>query len=173
VRKISVLLVILVIVPIAFAAGSFIPASKVKVQDKVPLKAYPFDLQDVRLLDGPFRDAMLRDQKYLLELDADRLLHNFRITAGLPSTAQPFGGWEEPKGELRGHSMGHYLTACATMFASTGEARFKDKANAILKSFSTASTSASRSGLPITRCTRSWPACSTCMSTATISRRSR
>jgi DUF1680 family protein len=116
----------------AFATGTFLPASKVKVPDKVALKAYPFDLQDVRLLAGPFRDAMLRDQKYLLELDADRLLHTFRLTAGLPSTAQPFGGWEEPKGELRGHSMGHYLTACATMFAATGDARFKDKANAIV-----------------------------------------
>ena len=131
-RRVPVLLGILVVVQIAFAAGSFIPAGKLKVPDKVPLKAYPFDLQDVRLLDGPFRDAMLRDQKYLLELDADRLLHNFRVTAGLPSTAQPFGGWEEPKGELRGHSIGHYLSACALMYASTGDARFKDKANAIV-----------------------------------------
>jgi len=132
VRRMIVLLTILVVVQIAFAAGSFIPAGKVKVPDKVALKASPFDLQDVRLLDGPFRDAMLRDQKYLLELDSDRLLHSFRVTAGLPSTAQPYGGWEEPKGELRGHSMGHYLTACALMFAATGDTRFKDKADAIV-----------------------------------------
>jgi uncharacterized protein len=132
VRKAFVFLVILVIVQIAFGAGSFMPANKIKVPDKVPLKAYPFDLQDVRLLDGPFRDAMVRDQKYLLELDADRLLHSFRVTAGLTSTAQPFGGWEDPKGELRGHSMGHYLSACAMMYAGTGDARFKDKADAIV-----------------------------------------
>jgi DUF1680 family protein len=106
--------------------------SKVKVRDKVPAAAVPFRLEDVRLLDGPFREAMLRDQKYLLELDADRLLHNFRVTAGLPSAARPLGGWEDPKGELRGHSVGHYLTACALMFASTGDARFKDKANGIV-----------------------------------------
>jgi len=125
-------LVLFVFVPLAFSAGSFIPGPKVKVPDKVPLKASPFDLQDVRLLEGPFRDAMLRDQKYLLELDSDRLLHNFRVTAGLPSTAQPLGGWEEPTGELRGHSVGHYLTACAMMFAGTGDARFKDKAAAMV-----------------------------------------
>jgi len=125
-------LVLFVVVPLAFSAGSFMPGSKVKVPDKVALKAYPFDLQDVRLLDGPFRDAMLRDQKYLLELDSDRLLHNFRVTAGLPSTAQPLGGWEEPTGELRGHSVGHYLTACAMMFAGTGDARFKDKASGMV-----------------------------------------
>jgi DUF1680 family protein len=82
----------------------------------------------VRLLDGPFRDAQIRDQKYLLELDPDRLLHNFRVTAGLPSSAERLGGWEDPKGELRGHSVGHFLSACALMYASTGDARFKDKA---------------------------------------------
>ena len=41
--------------------------SKFKVRDKVPSIAVPFNLQDVRLLDGPFHEAMLRDQKYLLE----------------------------------------------------------------------------------------------------------
>ena len=105
---------------------------KVKVQDKIPSQAYSFELGDVRLLDGPFRDAMLRDQKYLLELDADRLLHNFRVTAGLPSTAEPLGGWEDPKGELRGHSVGHFLTACGLMYAATGDTRFKDKGNGIV-----------------------------------------
>jgi DUF1680 family protein len=124
--------ILFIAVPLAFSAGSFIPGPKVKVPDKVTLKASPFDLQDVRLLDGPFRDAMLRDQKYLLELDPDRLLHNFRVTAGLPSTAQPLGGWEEPTGELRGHSVGHYLSACAMMYASTGDARFKDRAGYIV-----------------------------------------
>ena len=124
--------ILMIAVPLAFSAGSFLPAGKVKVADKIPLKAFPFDLQDVRLLDGPFKDALQRDQKYLLELDSDRLLHNFRVTAGLPSSAEPLGGWEEPKGELRGHSVGHYLTACALMYASTGEVRFKDKAGAMV-----------------------------------------
>ena len=44
-----------------------------QVQNKIPLKARPFPLQAVRLLDGPFREAMLRDQQYLLALDSDRL----------------------------------------------------------------------------------------------------
>ena len=44
--------------------------------------------------EGPFRDAMIRDQEYLLSLDEARLLHTFRLTAGLPTTAQPLGGWE-------------------------------------------------------------------------------
>ena len=76
---------------------------KLKVQSAVPLKARAFSLRDVRLLDGPFKHAMELDEKYLLSLDVDRLLHNFRVNAGLPSKAPPLGGWEEPKGELRGH----------------------------------------------------------------------
>jgi DUF1680 family protein len=136
-RKTIILLAVLVFVSswIALAHSETLqsqPSSKIKVQDKIPSKAYPFELGDVRLLDGPFREAMLRDQKYMLELDSDRLLHNFRVTAGLPSTAQPLGGWEEPKGELRGHSVGHFLTACGLMYASTGDARFKDKGNGIV-----------------------------------------
>ncbi|MBO0724337.1 MAG: glycoside hydrolase family 127 protein [Blastocatellia bacterium] len=106
--------------------------SALKVQNKVPLAAIPFPLTEVRLLDGPFREAMLRDQKYLLGLDNDRLLHMFRVTAGLPSTARPYGGWEAPDVQLRGHSMGHFLSACALMYASTGDERFKTKADAVV-----------------------------------------
>jgi uncharacterized protein len=75
----------------------------------------------------------LRTQKYLLDLDSDRLLHNFRINAGIPSTAKPLGGWEAPDVELRGHSLGHFLSACALMYASTGDERFKSKAERIVE----------------------------------------
>jgi hypothetical protein len=106
--------------------------SKNKIAPAVPWRAEPFDLQDVRLLDGPFRGAMLRDKAYLLSLDTDRLLHNFRVNVGRPSTVQPYGGWEEPKCELRGHSVGHYLSACALMYASTGDETLKQRAGDIV-----------------------------------------
>ncbi len=96
-----------------------------KVHEKVPLQAQAFDLRDVRLRQGPFKHAQDLDEKYLLSLDVDRLLHTFRLNAGLPSSAQPLGGWEEPKCELRGHFVGHYLSACALMYASTGDQRLK------------------------------------------------
>ena len=98
----------------------------------VPVKAERFDLQRVRLLDSPFREAQERDRKYLHELDADRLLHNFRVTAGLPSSVKPYGGWEEPKCELRGHFVGHYLSACALMYASTGDKKLKARGDYIV-----------------------------------------
>jgi len=96
------------------------------------IQAQPFDLKDVRLLDGPFRDAMLRDKAYLLSLDPDRLLRNFRVTAGLPSSAEPLGGWEKPNCELRGHTVGHYLSALALMYASTGDEALKQRADYVV-----------------------------------------
>lgn len=76
------------------------------------------------------------DRAYLLSLDVDRLLHNFRVNAGLPSSAKPLGGWEEPNCELRGHCVGHYLSACAMMYASTGDERLKEKGNAVVEGLS-------------------------------------
>ena len=120
----------LIIIPVSVQADALTDGrSKVKVQPVITLKARAFRLEDVRLLDGPFKHAMEMNMKYLLELDPQRLLHNFRVNAGLPSTAQPLGGWEEPKGELRGHTVGHYLTTCALMYASTGNLRLKERAN--------------------------------------------
>jgi uncharacterized protein len=101
----------------------------------VQLAAEPFPLSQVRLLDGPFRDAMIRDGDYLLSLDCDRLLYSFRVNAGLPTQAKPYGGWEAPSGELRGHAVGHYLSACSLMYASTGDARFKERADRIVAGF--------------------------------------
>ena len=42
--------------------------SRVRIAAKIPLKAEPFSLRDVRLLDGPFKHAMEMDGKYMLEL---------------------------------------------------------------------------------------------------------
>ncbi len=53
-------------------------------------------------------------------LDPDRLLHSFRLTAGLPSAAAPYGGWEGPEMEVRGHFVGHYLSALAMAVNATG-----------------------------------------------------
>ena len=116
----------------AFADALADSQSRVKVAPVAPMKVQAFPLQDVRLLEGPFRQAMELDRQYLLLLDVDRLLHNFRVNAGLPSAAEPLGGWEEPNGELRGHFVGHYLSACALMYASTGDERLKHKGDAVV-----------------------------------------
>jgi DUF1680 family protein len=79
----------------------------------VKLKVHPFALTQVRLDQGIFNDAAQWNRGYMDRLSEDRLVHNFRLNAGLPSHAAPFGGWEDPKGELRGHFTGHYLSAAA------------------------------------------------------------
>jgi DUF1680 family protein len=107
-------------------------ASAAPIPDKIPPKVQPFALTEVRLLDGPFKQAMQLDGQYLLSLDPDRLLHTFRVNAGLPSTATPLGGWEAPDVELRGHTVGHYLSALALMYAATGDQRFKSRADAMV-----------------------------------------
>jgi DUF1680 family protein len=92
----------------------------------------PLPRAHVRLLAGPLGQRQALNGRYLLQLDADRLLHNFRANAGLPSTAVPLGGWENPACGLRGHFTGHYLSACAAMFAATGDARFTTRLDELL-----------------------------------------
>jgi DUF1680 family protein len=99
---------------------------------RVPRAVEPFPLTDVRLLDGPFRDAMLRDERYLLSLDPDRFLFNFRKNVGLETSARPYGGWDSPDCEQRGAMIGHYLSACSQMYASTGDAEFKRRVDCIV-----------------------------------------
>ena len=104
--------------------------AKIGAASAVAPKARAFRLQDVRLLAGPFREAMERDRQYLLSLEPDRLLHMFRVTAGRSAPGEAYGGWERM--ELRGHTIGHYLSACALMYAGTGDERLKARADAIV-----------------------------------------
>ncbi len=114
-----------------FAAGLlFSTAVRADVPERVRREAVAFDLADVRLLNGPFKRAMELDGKYLLMLEPDRLLSWFRKEAGLKPKGEVYGGWEAQG--VAGHSLGHYLSACAMMFASTGDARFRDRVNYII-----------------------------------------
>jgi DUF1680 family protein len=87
----------------------------------------PFDVSRVRLRPGPFLDDTHVARQHMESLDPDRLLHMFRLTAGLPSNAEPLGGWEAPDNELRGHYTGHYLSACALMGASQDNATLRTR----------------------------------------------
>ncbi|WP_165226875.1 glycoside hydrolase family 127 protein [Aquisphaera insulae] len=119
----------LLVIPARGDSGPPVPDA---VKPVVPLGATFFPLENVRLLDGPLRHAMELDEKYILDLDVDRLLHVFRLNAGLPSAAKPLGGWEAPAVEVRGHFVGHYLSACALLYASTGDPRFKEKGDRLV-----------------------------------------
>lgn len=87
--------------------------------------AQPFALERVRLLDGPFLDAQDTDRRYLMALDPERLLAPFRREAGLPVPVQGYGNWESSG--LDGHMVGHYVSALALMWASTGDPAVKQR----------------------------------------------
>jgi uncharacterized protein len=89
-----------------------------------------FDLNRVRVTGGPLKHAMDLNKEYLLELDPDRLLARFREYAGLKPKAENYEGWEA-KG-ISGHTLGHYLSACAMMAAATGDERFQKRVDYII-----------------------------------------
>lgn len=96
---------------------------------KTKWKAEPFSMTEVRLLPSFWKDMMELDRSYLYSLPNERLAHNFRVTVGIPSDADPLGGWEAPDCELRGHYVGHYLSSCALIHAGTGDDAIAAKAN--------------------------------------------
>ena len=91
----------------------------VQAQERLYPSAFP--LGEVRLLDGPFKQACSLNVDVLLQYDVDRLLAPFLKEAGLPPKAEPFSNW---KG-LDGHVGGHYLSALAIHYAATGNAECK------------------------------------------------
>jgi DUF1680 family protein len=97
------------------------------------LRARPLPLTAVRLQGGPLKHAQDLDCRYLLELEPDRMLAYFRERAGLKRKAEPYGGWDGGGRNLTGHVAGHYLSAVSLMWAATGDARLKDRADYLVK----------------------------------------
>ncbi len=103
------------------------------VRDAVDTKLKAFPLAQVRLRPGIFLDQLESNRSFIESLPNDQLLHTFRQTAGIPSSADPLGGWEHPRGELRGHlAGGHVLSACALLHAATGDDAIQQKGNALV-----------------------------------------
>ncbi len=142
----------------------------------------PFPLSAVRLGPGMFAEQAETNARYLDSLTTDRLLHSFRLTAGITSSATPYKGWEDPTCELRGHfNGGHYLSAVALASATAGNQVLKARGdevvgglaqcqmkngNGYVSAFPTGYSSicqrASRCGRRFTRITRSWRVCWIC-----------
>lgn len=123
------------------AAGPFPPSSRGAASSRLRsgrsvASLQPAPLTDVRLLDGPFLEAQKRDEAYLLKLEPDRMLHNFRVNAGLEPKAPVYGGWESVQtwADIRahGHTLGHYLTAASLMYASTSHEEMKNRVDYII-----------------------------------------
>lgn len=90
----------------------------------------PLPMTAVRLQPSPWLRALESNRAYLHRLEPDRLLHDYRVQAGLAPRADRYGGWETET--IAGHSLGHYLSACALMHAQTGDAECRVRAHYIV-----------------------------------------
>lgn len=105
------------------ASGHSVPKGSVDSGGLTPLPP-----GSVRLKPGIFREQEEINARYLDSLAVDRLLHSFRVTAGIASSAIPYGGWEAPSCELRGHFCGgHYLSAVALAWSGSGNSILKGR----------------------------------------------
>jgi DUF1680 family protein len=116
---------------VPFAAEPFDLADRldplaILVPDKVAPKAYAFDLNQVKVLEGPFKHAQEIQRQILVETKLDPLLYPFRREAGLPNPVKgnDYLGWP-----TTGHAIGHFLSACAMIYRNTGNVELKKSAD--------------------------------------------
>ncbi|NVN17686.1 hypothetical protein GUA46_04975 [Muricauda sp. HICW] len=111
----------------------FKPKAKISVKAKQDVKTPDmklevFGLNQVRLdsdTDGQQTKFIENRDKFINTLAAtnpDSFLYMFRNAFGQeqPEGAEPLGVWDSQETKLRGHATGHYLTAIAQAYASTG-----------------------------------------------------
>ncbi len=99
--------------------------------------------KDVRMLPGLFQKRMKLNEEYLMELDPGCLLQNFYIEAGIippggqvindPDKAKMHWGWEAPSCQLRGHFLGHWLSAAAKLCAGGDKPELRARVDFIVE----------------------------------------
>ncbi|WP_428820186.1 beta-L-arabinofuranosidase domain-containing protein [Microbulbifer sp. MCCC 1A16149] len=95
-----------------------------------PYEMETFPLDQVRLLESPFKHAQDTNIQYVLAMDPDRLLAPYLKEAGLEPKADNYGNWENTG--LDGHIGGHYLTALSLAWAATGNKEVKQRLDYML-----------------------------------------
>ena len=90
---------------------------------QIPVQMESFSVNDVTLTQSDFKHAEDMDIRYLLGIDPDRLLAPYLKEAGLEPKAENYTNWENTG--LDGHIGGHYISALAYIYASTGHQEIK------------------------------------------------
>jgi len=123
---------LLAIAGICFSACNTKNTPRIKTggAEIIGFRALQFDMDNVKLLDGPFKKATELNEQALLNYEPDRFLAKFRSEAGLEPKAEHYHGWED--NTIAGHSLGHYLTAICLMYKSTGNEELLQRANYIV-----------------------------------------
>lgn len=95
-----------------------------------------FSLDAVKLLPSIFYQRFELNRKYLMSLGNENLLRNYYLEAGLWSAScKPedcHWGWESPTCQLRGHFLGHWLSAAARIYSATRDFEVKAKADRVV-----------------------------------------
>ncbi len=97
----------------------------------------PLEPGRIEILSGELKERIRLVRSYMLSLDEDLLMQNFyyeaglRTDYGLPDTLH--GGWESPTCQLRGHFLGHYLSACAFAWAYYGDSALLGRGESIVR----------------------------------------
>src|SRR3954464_12782847 len=118
--------------PLESPAGKADPAA-IRALEKRLMRAHPLALDKVRLTGGPLKHAQDITASYLLSLDPDRMMAYYRLRAGLPKKADGYAGWDGGGRNLTGHIAGHHLSAVSYMYRATGDARFKQRADYLVR----------------------------------------
>ncbi len=93
-----------------------------------------FDMSDVEILDDYLTNAQELEIKYLKSFEVDRLLKGFATIAGKESDAKLYDGWENSA--IKGHTLGHYLTAISQAYATTGDSEILETINYMIDKLS-------------------------------------
>ena len=92
--------------------------------------------REVSLLDSELKRRENANRNYMIHLENRFLLLNFNLEAGRDTSTDVIenmhGGWEFPTCQLRGHFLGHWLSAAAIHYHATGDMELKAKADVII-----------------------------------------
>ncbi len=90
----------------------------------------------VVLTDGDLIRRRNDNRNYLMSLTTRNLLYNYELEATLTHDAcipqDMHGGWESPTCQLRGHFLGHWLSAAAMIICVSEDTELKAKADIII-----------------------------------------
>jgi uncharacterized protein len=126
--------------------ASIAPEPSGYAPDGIGGQAAALPLEDVQLLDSPFRQNQARNTSYLLFLDPERMLRSFRLNYGEPAKAEPLGGWEKPDSQIRGHMTGHLLSGLGLTTANTGNETARERGRYLVSQLAALQAKAAQAG---------------------------
>ncbi len=102
---------------------------------EVNLMPTSINTENAHLLPGLFKERADVNRAYLMELKTEDLLQNFYLEAGIRTdrdVTEMHLGWESPTCQLRGHFLGHWLSAASMLVAQNNDRELKAKLDIII-----------------------------------------